>query len=129
MRYRDLLLLASGLVLYVLLLLFLWKHRVYKPFPIFFAYCVYAIAATTARLLAFLFGGYFYIFWCTDLVFLLLGIAAIHESFRSVFEGFYLLRWFRWLYFGGIAVVVLMSILNSIFNRPTQVHPLLSIVL
>lgn len=129
MRYRDLLLLASGPVLYILLSLILWKRRVYKPFPIFFAYCLYAIAATTARLLAWLYGGYFYVFWCTDLVLLFLAIAAMHESFRSVFEEFYLLRWFRWLYFGGIAVVVLISILNSIFNPPTQVHPLLGIVL
>ncbi|HEY6252908.1 MAG TPA: hypothetical protein VI685_23360 [Candidatus Angelobacter sp.] len=120
---------ASGLLLYVPLALILWRRRVYVRFPIFFAYCLYAVLATAARLMAALYGGYFYVFWCTELFFLFLGVAALHESFRSVFEGFYLLRWFRWVYFGGIAVILLLSILNSIFNRPTQVHPLLSVVL
>lgn len=129
MSYRDLFLLASGPLLYIPLALVLWKRRIYAHFPIFFGYCVYAVLATTARLLAALYGGYFNLYWWTELFFLFLGIAALHESFRSVFEGFYLLQWFRWVYFGGITVILLLAVLNSILNRPTQVHPLLRLVL
>lgn len=129
MSYPDLLLLASGPVLYAPLALMMLKGRIYQRFPIFFIYCLYAILATSARFLAALYGGYFYVYYGTELVFLLLGIAALHESFRSVFEDFYLLWWFRWLYFGAIALVLLLPILNSIFNRPAQVHPLIALVL
>lgn len=125
----DLLLLASALALSVPLAITLWWRRVYVRFPIFFAYCVYAVPATAARLLAGIYGGYFYVFWWTEFFFLVLAIAVLHESFRSVFEGFYLLRWFRWVYFGSIAVTLFLSILNSIFNHPTQMHPLLRLVL
>ena len=129
MSYGDLLLLASGPLLFLPLVLILWRRRIYARFPIFFAYCLYALLTGAALLLAVFYGGYFYIYWWTDLFSLFLGIAALHESFRSVFEGFYLLRWFRWAYFGGIAAVLLLSILNAVFNRPTQMHPLLRLVL
>ena len=125
----NVLLLTSGIVLYVWLALILWRRRVYRNFPIFFSYNIYAVVGSTARLLVssdvYL---YFYVFWWTDLGFLLFGIASIHEGFRSVFEGFYLLRWFRWLYFGAIAAVVAISILYSIFNSPVGMHPFLRIV-
>ena len=129
MNYGDLLLLASGALLYFLLGLILLKRQIYRRLPIFFAYCIYGILATSARLVAALYGGYFYAFWWTELFFLALGIAALHESFRSVFEGFYLLKWFRWAYFSSIALILLLSILNSVVNRPMQLHPLLRLVL
>jgi len=126
----NVLLLASGIALYVWLVLILWRRRVYRNFPVFFSYNIYAVVGSTARLLAssdvYL---YFYVFWWTDLGFLLFGIASIHKAFRSVFEGFYLLRWFRWLYFGAIGTIVAASILNSVFNRPVEVFPFLRIVL
>lgn len=125
-------LLASGPILYILLVWILWSRRIYKSFPVFFAFTIYGLFATSARLLAALKGGYFYyfyVYWFTEPLFLLLGIAALHESFRSVFEGFYLLKWFRWFYFGSIAAVLVAPIINSIFNRPVQVHPLFAVVL
>src|SRR5215471_1628092 len=130
MSVVDLLLLASGPVLYTWLAVILGYRRVYSRFPVFFAYNIYAVLATSARLAVSSNGfAYFYVFWWTELGFLLLSIAALHESFRSVFEGFYLVQWFRWFYFGGIVLVVTVSIVNSIFNRPVQVHPLLRIIL
>jgi len=129
MGYGDLLLLASGPLLYLPLVLMLWRRRIYARFPIFFGYCLYSLLAGTALLLAAFYGGYFYVYWWTELFFLFLGIAALHESFRSVFEGFYLVKWFRWTYFGGIGAILLLSILNAVLNRPTQMHPLLRLVL
>lgn len=108
----------------------MWRKQLHKDFPLFFLYNVYALIGTAARLFVssnpFL---YFFVFWWTDVGFLILGIASLHEGFRSVFEGFYLLRWFRWFYFGSISVVVVISILSSVFNRPVEVHPLFRIVL
>jgi hypothetical protein len=124
------LLFASGLLLYVWLTLILLHHRVYEQFPVFFTYNVYAVFTGAARFIAFYIDGtYFYVYWWSELGFLMLSIAAIHEAFRSVFEGFYLLAWFRWVYFGGIAVVLISSVNYSIFNPPLEVHPLFGIVL
>lgn len=131
----DVSLLAGGLVLYTWIALVLFHHRIWQRFPIFFIYIVYGALAHAARLIAFYIAFhivgryYFYTFWSTELGLLLLSIAATHEAFRSVFEGFYLLRWFRWAYFGGISIVLISSIVSSIFNRPRQVHPLYSIAL
>ena len=123
------LLLASSLLLSLWLTLILFHHRIYRHFPIFFAYNVYATFAIAARFVALYAGTYFYVYWWSELGSLLLAIAAIHEAFYSIFEGFYLLPWFRRCYFGGIAIVLISSIINSLFNRPNQVHPLFAIVL
>lgn len=130
MRILDLLLLASGVVLYAALALVLWLRRIYALFPLFWVYSIYAVAASAVRVVLPSQGPvYFYGFWGTELGFLLLSIVALHEVFRSVFEGFYLLNWFRWSYFGALGTVLCLAILNSIFNRPVQVHPLFRVIL
>ena len=112
------------------LVIILWRGQLHKQFPFFFTYNIYALLATAARLVVssdqYM---YFYVYWWTDTGFLLLGIASLHEGFRSVFEGFYLLRWFRWLYFGAIVTAVGISIVHTIFNPPIQVHPVVGVVL
>ena len=122
---------ASGLLLCIWLTLILLHHRIYEEFPIFFTYNVYAVVVVAARLVALYISGkyYFYLFWWTEFVSLLLAIAAMHEVFRSVFDGFYLLRWFRWCYFAGIMVVLISSALNSIFNPAREVYWLFGIIL
>lgn len=124
-------LLAGGLILYTWIALILLHHRIYQIFPIFFIYNVYGAFAHAARLIAFFVPGtyYFYVYWGTEAGLLLLAIAATHEAFRSVFEGFYLLPWFRWGYFGGISIVLISSIVNSIFNRPHEAHPFFRVAL
>ena len=134
MPLGDILISASGLLLCIWLTLILLYHRVYEEFPFFFAYNVYTIFSTAARLLAlylvtFYTHLYFNVFWWTELVSLVLAIAAIHEAFRSVFEGFYLLKWFRLCYFAGIVVALISSALNSLFNHPRAVHWAFGIIL
>ncbi|HEY6970799.1 MAG TPA: hypothetical protein VJA94_16430 [Candidatus Angelobacter sp.] len=126
----NIVLLTGGILLHACIAFVLWKRRFNTQFPFFFAYNVYSLLGTTARLVvssdSYL---YFYVFWWTDLGFLLLGIASVHEGFRSVFEGFYLLRWFRWSYFGAIGIVVCIAIVHSIFNRTEHLYPVFRIVL
>jgi len=130
MQIGDILLLASGLLLYVWLTVIVFRRKIHSRFPVFTAYAVFTVCAGFARLLVLRNSSvYFYTYWWTELGFLILSIAALHEAFRSVFVGFYLLRWFRWFYFGGIVMIAASSILNSIFNRPVQVHPLFRIIL
>ena len=130
MSIGDRVLLSSGLVLYTWLVFVLWRRRVYGRFPVFFSYAIYGALASAARLLV---SGhysiYFYVYWSTELGFLLLGIAALHETFQLVFGGFYLLRRFRWFYYGSLVLFLTVSVVNSIFNRPVNTHPLIASIL
>jgi hypothetical protein len=125
MNVADTTLLAGGVILYPWIVLVLLHHGTYRQFPVFFVYNVYGAFAHAARLITlYIPHTYFYAYWWTEAGLLLLAIAATHEAFRSVFEGFYLLPWFRWAYFGGISMVLISSIVNSVFNRPLDAHPL-----
>jgi len=52
---------------------------------------------------------YFYFFWITTPVKVIFAILAAYESFLRVFRVFYLVRWFRVLFPGGIAMALLYS--------------------
>lgn len=130
MLLRDVILVSSGLLLYIWLTVMLLRHRVYRRFPFFVVYSIYAIVASAGSLVAlYVPGTYFYVFWISEIGSLLLAVIAIHEVFQSVFEGFYLLPWFRWGYFASLAIVLAFSIVNVVFNRPVQAHPLYSLAL
>lgn len=128
--------LAGNLVLVLSLLLELWllvlliKRRVRVHFPFFFAFAVYTTAATAARLItAAHYRIYFYTFWWTEALLLVLSLAALHEVFYWMFEGFYQLWWFRVPYYGSIAVIVAVAIRNAIVSPPVQALPVISMIL
>ena len=127
----DLIQLPVQSILHIWLVIAVIRSGARRRFPWFFAYCIYAVLGLAARFLAAISSRrtYFYTYWYTDPGFLLLGIAALHEVFRQVFAGFYLLRWFRWLYYGGITIVVLIAVVNSLVNRPMNVYPVFGIIL
>lgn len=64
---------------------------------------------------------YFYVYWITAPMDTILAILAVHESFRRVFRVFYLLRWFRFTFPGGIAIALLCSALIACLSPPRQV--------
>ena len=122
--------LAVSLILEVGLAILLLRRGVRHHFPLFFTYILISVPVTAARLLTITqYRLYFHVFWSTNAILLLLGLAAIHEVFRWVYEGFYELRWFRWLYFGVIALVLLLTMWNALSNPPVQAHPLIGVLL
>src|SRR5947207_13333330 len=113
MHIGTILQLAVALMLHIWLAAIVLWRGMRQQFPWFFAYCMYSVLGTGARLAAVPSDkAYFYVFWWTDPGFLLLGIAALHEAFQKVFAGFYLLRWFRWFYYSGIAGLVSIAVIN-----------------
>jgi hypothetical protein len=58
-----------------------------------------------------------------------LGLAALNEVFRWVYEDFYRLRWFQFLYYGATVLVLLVTVRNAIVNPPVQAHPIISLIL
>lgn len=108
----------------------LLHHRVYKRFPLFVVYNIYAVVASVGFLVAlYIPGTYFYVWWSTDIGLLLLAVVTIHEVFYSVFESFYLLPWVRSCYFGSLAIVLTLAIVSAVYNRPVQAHWLYSLAL
>ena len=95
MPISNLIELAITLPLEIWLLGLLFRRKVPRHFPVFFIYSAYTVAIAIARLITIgNYRVYFYVFWWTDALLLLLGLAALHETFRWVYEGFYEFWWF-----------------------------------
>lgn len=130
MTTRNLIELISSLCLEVWLIVLLFRRGARHHFPVFVTYILLSAPVTAARLLtASHYQVYFYVYWTTNALLSALGLAALHEVFRWVYEGFYELRGFRLLYYGAIAAVLLVAIRNAIVNPPVQAHPLVGLIL
>jgi hypothetical protein len=130
MPIGNLVRLTISLVLELWLVALLLKRRVHVHFPVFFLFLAYATLTTVARLLtAAHYRIYFYTFWWTEALFLLLSLAALHEVFYWMFEGIYQLWWFRIPYYGTIAFIVVVAIRNAVVNPPVQARPIISMIL
>lgn len=122
--------LCISLALEFWLLALLFRRGVHRHFPVFFAYSVYTVIISIARLITITnYRIYFYVFWWTDAFLLLLGLAALHETFRWVYRGFYEFWWFRLIYYGTISLVLLAAVRNAVVNPPVQAHPLIGLIL
>lgn len=130
MAIANLIVLGISLGLEIWLLTLLFRRGVRHHFPVFFSYGVFLAPVTLARLLTLTnYPIYFMVFWWTDALLLLLGLAALHEIFRWVYRGFYEFWWFRLVYYGTISLVLLITVRNAVVNPPVQAHPLVGLVL
>jgi len=130
MPIANLIELAVTLGLEIWLLVLLFRRSAQNHFPVFFAYTVYTVVIAIARLITIAnYRVYFYVFWWTEALFFLLGLAALDEVFRWVYQGFYEFWWFRVIYYGTIALVLFVTVRNAIVNPPVQAHPVISLVL
>src|SRR6184192_1303191 len=92
---------------------FMYRRREYRRLPLFFSYNVYQIIA---NLLLYAVGfisykTYYYTYWCTEPISVLLAFGIIHELFRAMFRhreglkdfGTILFRW-------AIVIMILMGL-------------------
>jgi hypothetical protein len=130
MAVRNVIELAVSLSLEVWLTVLLFRRRIYRQFVLFVIYVCLSVPITAARLLTVSnYTAYFYVFWLTEVTLLSLGLAALHEVFHSVYEGFYGLRGFRLFYYGIIALVLIVTAVNAVVNPPVQAHPVTGLIL
>jgi hypothetical protein len=130
MTISNLIELLISLCLELWLLIVLVRRRARKYFPVFFYYTAASVPVTIARLLtASHYQLYFFVYWLTNVGMLLFGLAALHQVFRWVYEGFYQSLLFRCLYYGAIVLVLTVSIGNALANPPVQTHPLVGLAL
>jgi hypothetical protein len=80
----------QGILLYVLV-----RRQSFRTFPWFFAYTLFAVLAGSSRFLVRnhhpIYTG---VYWTTEAIYPLLGIAVMYEVFRNVFRSFSRLWWF-----------------------------------
>ena len=120
--------LSLGLEIWLVVLLV--KRGARRHFRIFFIFVLYSILVAAARLMTIgHYRSYFYVYWSTDALLVLLSLAALHEVFYWTFEGFYRLWWFRLFYYGTIAAALTIAVRNAFVSPPVQPHPVISMIL
>jgi hypothetical protein len=130
MKISNLIELILSLCLEVWLVVLLFRRTIHRHFPVFVTYICISAPVTIARLLsANDYQLYFYIYWSTNALLLLIGLVALHEIFRWVCAAFYGFWWFRLFYYGSITVVLLLALRNAAVNPPVQAHPTVGFVL
>jgi hypothetical protein len=83
------------LPLQTVLLYVLVRKQIFRTFPWFFAYTLFAVTAGISRFLVRNHHPiYMKVYWTSEAIYPLLGIAVMYEVFRSVFRNFNRLWWF-----------------------------------
>jgi hypothetical protein len=92
----------------ILVGLFIWK-KLYRRFPLFFAYLIATEAVAWIRYVGLTISStvFFYVYWSCDIVLTLFAFAAIYELFiGNLFVRFYKVRFYRFLFpCAGIAML------------------------
>jgi len=105
------------------------RRRVYRRFPFFVLYTLFAIGAEACKVSFLLLGKqntlkYFYLYWGAEAVYAVLGFLAIYEVFRDVFENFRHLRWFRALLPAIAALMLALAVLIPVVHPAVDTEPL-----
>src|SRR2546423_6064040 len=100
------------------------QRALHRSFPLFTTYMSYLVLQTVLRSV-FLSKPdvYFYIFWITAPLEVILTLLAAHESFMKVFGNFYLLWWFRFLFPSAIIAALAYSGCNAYMHPPVNTSP------
>jgi hypothetical protein len=111
----------TSIALHSCILVLLRRRGLLRAFPFFSSYIIYLLLVTFVGAITLPHPHvYFYVYWTTAPFEVLLGILAVNESFWRVFRVFYLLRWFRILFPGGIVLALLYSVLRGFFSPPVH---------
>lgn len=111
-----------SVVLQGCILVLMARRRLYRQFPVFTSYVTYVMLQMMLRS-AFLSNAhvYFYVYWFTAPIEVILTILAAHESFARVFGSFYLVWWFRFLFPGAIVMALGYSAWQAYAHPPIVV--------
>jgi hypothetical protein len=89
----------------------MWRRKLYRSFPIFFTYVGFQILIFALLFPLSRFGPYvlyFYLFWASSAINLILGFMIIHEIFLDVFRHYHTLRDLGSVMFKWAALVMLL---------------------
>ncbi|HWZ44843.1 MAG TPA: hypothetical protein VNW97_15315 [Candidatus Saccharimonadales bacterium] len=131
MTKTDILLFLATPALEVCLAVILVQRRLYREFPLFFAYITSSIVIGLGRYSASNnYPTYFGVYWATAVIDSLLALLVLYEVFHWVFLEYYShWKWF-WLIFPGVvAMVLLLSLGYAVVHPPVQANRVISLVL
>jgi hypothetical protein len=102
------------LLLLILLLWTLVRHRAYRPLPFFFAYATFAVAAGFARFAVHNHSHpYFLTYWITEAGYDVLGILVMYEVLHAVLGTLIRARWGHSIFPAILAASLGMSLLRA----------------
>lgn len=114
-------------MLQICLAILMARRSVYRKYPFFFAYTVFAVLAEPAKFALYHPGTWasFWAFWGSEAIYALLGFMAIFEVFRHVFQAFNHFAWFKLLFPVTGAIMLGIAILIPIVHPAVDTEPLL----
>lgn len=116
-------------VLQWLVAVVMWRRKLHKQFPIFFAYLLLQIAifAVTYPLQS-NYAVFFWVYWLTMAASAVVGFKIIHEIFLDVFRPYHTLKDLGTVIFKWAGVVMLMVSVVVAFSNSSQQDPLVNAV-
>ena len=124
----DLALAMIAPVLQLALAIILFRRKLHRQFPLFFAYTLYSLLAIVVRISVTKYPStYFVIYWITDIISNILALLVIREVFLPSLEGFpEKYRWVRWILPVAVIGIVALAFWNA-FYHPVGYGPLVSL--
>lgn len=106
------------------------RIRAYRIVPWFSLYVWFAVMAGIARFLGSHSGGYsyFWSYWITETIYIFLGLAALYEVCRSVFDGLTHTRSFRAVIACILVVTILFAVLRAYRFPPNTSNHLIGVI-
>jgi hypothetical protein len=112
------------------LVLLLIKRKAQERFQSFVSYiAVAALVSLTRPLLIHFLWVHFYVYWASELLLILLSIAALNQVFWYTYDEMHFLWWLRLVYYGAILLALGITIRMAIVSPTVQEHPLISFIL
>jgi|GEM_PF-1742122 hypothetical protein len=114
----------------VALLIVFIKRRAFAIVPFFGIYIVYSTVAAAARMLTssnyFVF---FYVFWATELIYIVLAATCVYKSLSACFKGLLLLPIVRYLYPSLCAIVIAYAWVKAAIRPPLNGYPITNVAI
>ncbi|PYV95419.1 MAG: hypothetical protein DMG89_21610 [Acidobacteria bacterium] len=102
----------------------MWRRSLFARFPLFAAYIAFVtLRAIVGSLILSHQELYFFFYWITAPLEVVLTLLAAHESFMKVFGNFYLLWWFRFLFPSAIISALAYSGCTAYMHPPVNTSP------
>lgn len=121
--------LPIALCLEIWLAVLIFRRQAYKLAPVFFSYIVISVPVSLVRVLTINhYHVYFYVYWASDLLLILLSLSALDQIFWYTYRGFDSIWWLRPLYYGAILVALGVTIRMAIVSPPLVAHPVISFI-
>ncbi len=100
------------------------RRKIQTLFPMFLAYILFTLAASLAKLCVYSdYRTYYFVYWGTEAIAVLLSILALLEVFRWIFALFWLSWWYRGFLYGSIILVFGLATANAVLNPPAHMGP------